>query len=70
MKNPEIKPGQIWETRSGPGRVGQRVKIDAVLPNHGNTPVKSENSYWQTNGRYWSDEHEHSKDLIKLISQS
>lgn len=60
--NTDIKAGQIWETRSG-----QQIKIDAVLSNYGSTPVKSENSYWQTNGRYWSDQYQHSKDLIKQI---
>ncbi|MGN7887429.1 hypothetical protein [Dyadobacter sp. 22481] len=59
----QIKAGQVWEARNKTTH-----KIDEVMQENGSTPVRSQDQYWQLNGRYWSDAYQHQKDLILRIS--
>ena len=62
MKTPKIEAGQKWLTRGG-----KIVPITEILKNNGAFSVRSDELYWMANGKYWSDDMEHSKDLIELI---
>lgn len=62
MEKPEIKVGQIWVTRGG-----KTIVIDLIDDQNGIYPVRSGDLYWQSNGRYWSDSFDDTKDLIKLF---
>ncbi|WP_426292015.1 hypothetical protein ACN9ML_18435 [Dyadobacter endophyticus] len=57
-----IEAGQTWRMRNK-----QTVTIDEVLADNGLTPVRVGEQYWQPNGRYWSNERAHSKDLIEQV---
>lgn len=57
-----IRAGQTWRMRNK-----QTVTIDEVHADNGLTPVRSGEQYWQTNGRYWSSDRKHSKDLIEQV---
>ncbi|MCE6987468.1 hypothetical protein [Dyadobacter sp. CY323] len=59
----QIAAGQVWQQRNL-----QNVTIDEILEDNGSTPVKSGIEFWQLNGRFWDDNTNHSKDLIKRIS--
>lgn len=62
MENSKIEAGQKWLTRGG-----MVVPITEILTNNGAFSVRSKEMFWMANGRYWSDDLEHSKDLIELI---
>jgi len=59
----EIKAGQTWLTRGG-----KTFTISEITDKNGLFPVRSDDRYWMANGRYWADDHDHSKDFIKQIS--
>ena len=59
----EIKAGQTWLIRKG-----KTIVIDEILTNNGDFSVKAGDTFWMRNGKFWSEEFEHSKDLIKLTS--
>ena len=65
MEIPEIIAGQTWRQRDG-----KLVVIERILNNNGSTPIKAGDDYWMENGRYWSDDVDHKKDLIKLINSN
>ncbi|MET7253611.1 hypothetical protein [Dyadobacter fermentans] len=57
-----IEAGQTWRMRNGKPKF-----IDELMRDNRPTPVRSGEEYWQTNGRYWSNEQQHSKDLIEQV---
>lgn len=57
-----IKVGQVWLRRDG-----LIVPIDAISPDDAHPIKHGKMLCWQANGRYWSDEFDHSKDIIKRI---
>jgi len=59
---PKIEAGQTWQTRNR-----STILIDEIVENNGAFPVRSGNGYWQANGKYWADDYNHGKDLIKLV---
>ena len=64
MENFRIEAGQTWLTRGG-----MIIPITAIVKENGSFPVKSKEMYWMANGKYWSDDLEHSKDLVELITK-
>jgi len=62
MGNPKIEAGQKWLTRGG-----MIMPITEILTDNGAFSVRSNDMFWMENGKYWSDDLEHSKDLITQI---
>lgn len=58
----EIKAGQAWLTRGG-----MVIPKTEIVKENGAFPVKYKEMYWMKNGKYWSDDLEHSKDLITIL---
>lgn len=55
-----VCPGETWITRAG-----SKVKIDQIDEANGEFPLRFADQSWMRNGRYWSNEFPHSKDLIR-----
>lgn len=62
-KQIEIEAGQTWKQRNG-----DLVTVEKVNPDNGIFSVEIGARTWQNNGRFWSDEFNHSRDLIEKIS--
>lgn len=58
----KFEAGQVWLARGG-----AKFPITEIVEGNGSFPVKSGDMFWMANGKYWSDDLEHSKDLITLI---
>jgi hypothetical protein len=58
----KIEAGQYWQMRSG--KIVQIDKLESADPHS----VKSGDKLsWQQNGRYWNDDYDHQKDLIRKV---
>jgi hypothetical protein len=61
-KTIEAKAGQTWLMRNG-----QKMTIEKIDSSNGDFPILVGNQSWMACGKYWAEDYNHGKDLIKQV---